>query len=41
MQILLLEDDKYLGRATEKGLKTQFTINWVISAEAAIATISY
>jgi DNA-binding response OmpR family regulator len=40
MRILLVEDDKHLGRATEKGLKTQFAVDWVISAEAAEAAIA-
>jgi DNA-binding response OmpR family regulator len=44
MRILLVEDDKHLGRATKKGLKTLFAVDWVTSAEeaeSAIATINY
>jgi len=44
MRILLVEDDQHLGRATKRGLKTQFAVDWVLSAEeaeAAIATTDY
>ena len=44
MRILLVEDDKQLGRATEEGLKTSFAVDWCQSAEeaeVALATTSY
>ncbi len=44
MRILLVEDDKQLGRATEEGLKMSFAVDWCQSAEEAeiaLATTSY
>ncbi len=44
MRILLVEDDKNLGKATAEGLKESFAVDWVKSAEEAIdalATTSY
>lgn len=44
MRILLVEDDKNLGKATAEGLKESFAVDWVISAEdaqAALSTTSY
>jgi DNA-binding response OmpR family regulator len=44
MRILLVEDDKNLGKATTEGLKESFTVDWVRSAEEAgeaMATTGY
>lgn len=44
MRILLVEDDKNLGKATAEGLKESFAVDWVNSAEEAedaIAVIRY
>lgn len=35
MRILLVEDDKNLGKATAEGLKESFAVDWVRSAEEA------
>ncbi len=35
MRILLVEDDKNLGKATAEGLKESFAVDWVKSAEDA------
>lgn len=35
MRILLVEDDKNLGKATTEGLKESFAVDWVRSAEEA------
>lgn len=35
MRILLVEDDKNLGKATVEGLKESFAVDWVRSAEEA------
>lgn len=35
MRILLVEDDKNLGKATAEGLKDSFAVDWVRSAEEA------
>lgn len=44
MRILLVEDDKNLGKATAEGLKESFAVDWVRSAEEgqdALATTTY
>lgn len=44
MRLLLVEDDRHLGKATEEGLKESFAVDWVRSAEDAqnaIATTKY
>lgn len=44
MRILLVEDDKNLGKATAEGLKDSFAVDWVRSAEEAddaLAVTSY
>ncbi len=44
MRLLLVEDDRHLGKATEEGLKDSFAVDWVRSAEDAhnaIATTKY
>lgn len=44
MRILLVEDDKNLGRATTEGLKEIYAVDWVLSAEdaaEALATTAY
>jgi len=44
MRILLVEDDLNLGRATAEGLKEQFAVDWVQSAEDAddaLQTVPY
>lgn len=44
MRILLIEDDRNLGKATVEGLKDSYAIDWVMSAEEgadALATTSY
>lgn len=44
MRILLVEDDKNLGKATAEGLKESFAVDWVMSAEdaqEALSTTSY
>lgn len=35
MRLLLVEDDMYLGKATQKGLQERFAVDWVKSAEEA------
>lgn len=35
MRLLLVEDDRHLGKATEEGLKESFAVDWVRSAEEA------
>lgn len=35
MRLLLVEDDRHLGKATEEGLKESFAVDWVRSAEDA------
>jgi DNA-binding response OmpR family regulator len=35
MRLLLVEDDRHLGKATEEGLKESFAVDWVWSAEEA------
>lgn len=44
MRILLVEDDRNLGKATEDGLKESYAVDWVCSSEDAqdaLATTSY
>ncbi len=44
MRILLVEDDKNLGKATAEGLKDIYAVDWVMSAEEAeeaLLTTSY
>lgn len=44
MRLLLVEDDKNLGKATAEGLKDAFAVDWVRSSEEArdaMATTSY
>ncbi len=44
MRLLLVEDDRHLGKATEEGLRESFAVDWVRSAEdaqSAIATTQY
>ncbi len=44
MRILLVEDDRQLGKATEAGLRTVYAVDWcrdAASAEGAIATTAY
>ena len=44
MRLLLVEDDRNLGRATAEGLKDVYAVDWVRSAEEAkeaMATTSY
>ena len=44
MRLLLVEDDKNLGKATAEGLKDFYAVDWVRTAESArdaIATTSY
>lgn len=44
LRILLIEDDKNLGKATTEGLKESFAVDWVRSAEdakEALATTTY
>lgn len=44
MRLLLIEDDKMLGRATLGGLRTVYAVDWVESAEdaqEAMSTTSY
>lgn len=44
MRILLVEDDKNLGKATAEGLKESFAVDWVGSgedAQDALATTAY
>ncbi|QQG36863.1 MAG: response regulator [Micavibrio aeruginosavorus] len=35
MRLLLIEDDRHLGKATAEGLKESFAVDWVQSAEGA------
>jgi len=35
MRLLLVEDDRHLGKATEEGLRESFAVDWVCSAEEA------
>lgn len=44
MRLLLVEDDKHLGKATTEGLREAFAVDWVQGteeAEDAISTVSY
>lgn len=44
MRLLLVEDDRNLGKATAEGLKESFAVDWVLSAEdaqEALSTTSY
>ncbi len=44
MRLLLVEDDRNLGKATAEGLKESFAVDWVRSAEEAedaLATMQY
>lgn len=44
MRLILVEDDKHLGKATAEGLKESFAVDWVGSAERAeeaLATTDY
>lgn len=44
MRLLLVEDDKNLGKATAEGLRECFAVDWVMSAEdaaEAVATTKY
>lgn len=44
MRLLLVEDDRQLGKATAEGLRTGFAVDWVESAEdaeEALATTPY
>jgi DNA-binding response OmpR family regulator len=44
LRILLVEDDKNLGKATAEGLKESFAVDWVCSGEEAqdaLATTAY
>jgi DNA-binding response OmpR family regulator len=44
MRLLLVEDDKNLGKATTEGLKENYAVDWVMTAEEAqdaIATTTY
>ncbi len=44
MRLLLVEDDKHLGKATAEGLKETYAVDWVRSSEEAddaLATTSY
>ncbi|MAS87123.1 MAG: DNA-binding response regulator [Micavibrio sp.] len=40
MRLLLVEDDKNLGTATAQGLRDQFAVDWVMSAEEAEEAIA-
>lgn len=39
MRLLLVEDDKNLGKATADGLRDSFAVDWVMSAEDAEASL--
>lgn len=39
MRILLVEDDQNLGHATAEGLRANFTVDWVTSAEEAAGVL--
>ncbi|MBU0860147.1 MAG: response regulator, partial [Alphaproteobacteria bacterium] len=44
MRLLLVEDDRNLGKATAEGLRESFAVDWVYSAEdaeEALATTPY
>lgn len=44
MRLLLVEDDKHLGKATAEGLRESFAVDWVTSAECAedaLASVAY
>lgn len=44
MRLLLVEDDRNLGKATAEGLKESFAVDWVRSAEEAedaLSTVKY
>ncbi len=44
MRLLLVEDDRHLGKATEEGLRESFAVDWVRSAEeahTAMDTVKY
>ena len=44
MRLLLVEDDRNLGKATAEGLKENYAVDWVINAEEAedaLSTINY
>ena len=44
MRILLVEDDRNLGKATAEGLRESYAVDWVLSAEEAqeaLATTAY
>lgn len=44
MRLLLVEDDKNLGKATAEGLKETYAVDWVCTSEEAqdaLATMSY
>ncbi len=44
MRVLLVEDDRQLGKATAAGLRTAYAVDWcrdAASAEAALATTDY
>lgn len=40
MRLLLIEDDKHLGRATAEGLKDSYAVDWVMSAEDAAEAVA-
>ena len=40
MRLLLVEDDRHLGKATEEGLKESFAVDWAESAEDADGAMS-
>lgn len=40
MRLLLIEDDRNLGKATAEGLKESFAVDWVCSAEEAQEALS-
>ena len=39
MRLLLVEDDRHLGKATDEGLKESFAVDWVRSSEEAHAAL--
>ena len=39
MRLLLIEDDKNLGKATTEGLKESFAVDWVRTGEDGLATL--
>lgn len=40
MRLLLIEDDRHLGKATAEGLKDSYAVDWVMSAEDAVEAVA-